>query len=453
LSEYLRKAALSRYVHIGACEKDKETKCLKVEPQGQYYGCFTYYFYHAIKNRQREPFSTYRDLIENKVKPKLQENMASPPTIHGPLADTPFLKSATRSFEIHFTNNAWVLNAGYLHGIIPSDQYSKTILQLEDGTMVSISAVFETYSLIEGIVEANMGKVFKALVNQMAIPRIKMAFASMNHPQSEMGIKNALAEQPSIFINFTDDVSAAAYLIHADQNHYWITEPDQLDTPLFQKLPITSAGSTLELLNRLDKVAQWKNTLELNNPQSTIKSSEIQLRLFKNTEPGNIEDNAAVQELIYWEQNHFVYEKVLLEWQPPAFQLSITNHSDRPIWIQVLNLGSDFSIKNRLLKSLLLKPGRTEYLADVFEGHPYRCIPLTIPQAYLKLGIQYWTEYILVLASTQPINTDALNQIGIPPEPHPQQKRDYGQKPHLNLPDWTAFKVKLTLEYPPNSTT
>jgi hypothetical protein len=116
--------------------------------------------------------------------------------------------------------------------------------------------------------------------------------------------------------------------------------------------------------------------------------------------------------------------------------------------VQALNLSADFSISNRLLKSQHLPPGETAWLTDVFDDFAYKTIPLGIPQAFLDYGISRLDEHIVLLASTTPLNTERLEQQGLPLVPSGAISRELGQPPHLNQPDWTVFRLSLRVEHP-----
>lgn len=432
------------FVHMAASQANQAALCGPVRKRnGDYMGYFTSFLTDEIS---QNPCISYTEL-NNNIHPFLVSN-GQTPQLNGKGISQCFLNLPTRrAFDIALRDGAWVLDAGFLQGIRPSGPGSKTVLQLEDGREVAIRQVFENHSVVEGMQELDQGQVYLALIKQMAIPRQRVVFADGNDAAQEAVLQQALEQQPSLLVDFSSAEEAAHYSIHADRTHFWLAEPGS-DAPLFQKIPAIEPWSVLAFLNRLEKVAQWKNTLDLSNPHTSIAPEEIQLQLYKTVEPGNHEEDAPVDALEWWKPEVFRYEQAASEWHPPAFRLRISNAGQRPLWLQALNLSADFSISNRLLKSQQLQPGETAWLTDVFDDFAYKTIPLGIPQAFLDYGISQLDEHIVLLASTTPLNTERLEQKGLPLLPNGAISRELGQPPHLNQPDWTVFRLNLKVEHP-----
>lgn len=437
----------SRLVHLAAAAKGSRAFCTTT-PEG-YKGIFSYFLLKALNDQGY--WKSYAALI-NSIAP-LMHNRApdATPFIDGGLSGNPVF-GAQRSLEINFQDDHWVLNAGFLQGVTPSDPYSKTSIRLEDGSIATIARVFETWSVIEGAGHLDKGKTLKAVIEQLAVPRLNIAF----EPGSDAGLKQRISEiaenQPSILWQFSDRPEAADFIIHARENECMVSKTAD-STPLFEPVSDSGNWSLIDLINRLEKVAQWENTFRLANLQTAIHTDEFEVQFFRVTDPGNLENDAPAEKLPWWSKNDFAYQPVNGEWQPPAYKLGVSNTGNRPLWVSALYLGFNFHITGlgfgaQGQQSVRLDPGATVWQTDVFQDSAFVTIPLSIPEDYLAAGWHQITEHIKILISTQSLDVRRLEQEGLPLASNPAASRQAGQKPRVDLPEWTTVTLDFGNQHP-----
>ena len=63
-------------------------------------------------------------------------------------------------------------------------------------------------------------------------------------------------------------------------------------------------------MDRIEKVLQWKELLNLTNPATSIRGNEIKLELFRSLEPDNDADDIAVEAVDWQEIATFPYQKI-----------------------------------------------------------------------------------------------------------------------------------------------
>ena len=448
----------------------KET-AKEVFSNGKPGGIFTFCLLDLLKevNNQisySELINRIRIRIKNKVReqsPQLEvtrplyENLAF-------LSDTPKLDfSYILSYEK--TKQNWVVDTGALHGILPSKEDANTVFQLENGEdTVAVKNVLAHYSTVTNLDVLNKNKTYRAKLKNTPIPSksMRIAFDSGNDPLGEKIMRAALIENDSNFFTVSTNPKNSHYLIHAKQDHYFLTKLDESVTPEnfiennsihkinspFKKIKNYHPDNALEFILCLEKMAKWIHVLELIHPNTSIKSSELKIKLSTTLDYPANQDAISFCESDHQVDNILSYEKYEDQWCRPAFKLNIENTGKRTLWVSLLYLSNDFGINNILISKQELLPLQNVSASYVSNGTTKFIIPVQLEDHYLKSGIHSVQEYLKIFICTDEFETGPFNQEGVPfderTDPTTLNQRGLFLETVVQ-PDWTTIEIPLVI--------
>ncbi|MCA0237179.1 MAG: caspase family protein [Bacteroidetes bacterium] len=433
---------MGRRVHLAAARDTELAKEITIVDKPG--GIFTYCLVEALENTGAS--ISYHNLLE-----RIRQRIRNIVRQQSPQLDATFqedrnlgflfskIESEHPSFLVSWDHSAgWVLHAGAMHGIPPSEPGNPTVLQLqEDEHLVTVETVFADHSAVSGMEGYDTKRSYGAVIRLRAKPKLNIAFASGSDSEGVSFLTAAIENRGSDLFQLCSMVMQAECLVHAKNGTYFLSRTHH-DLPFFE--PIQGYGTTTAIffLQKLEVVANWLHTLNLSNHNTRIPESDITIELYRVTEPGNESDNAPV-ELVDWQT-----DIALFRYTPggsrPGFQLKIRNTGQQPYWIGVLYLDSNFAISNALLPKQELQPGQEVWATDVFENYQYRTIPLRIDLPDLSAV----DEYIKVVICTGELNTEPFVQKGL--SAHFPYLRSDAKRQHLEQTDWTAYTIRLSLE-------
>ena len=109
-----------------------------------------------------------------------------------------------------------------------------------------------------------------------------------------------------------------------------------------------------------------------------------------------------------------------------------------------------YGITNHLMAKEELKTGQTAWAQEVLEdGQSFRSILLQVEDHFYEKGIEEIDEFLLLIASTEELDTDILNQEGLPPEPLKSPTRGPVRRSPAVIRDWTTRLIPLKIiRYP-----
>lgn len=343
----------------------------------------------------------------------------------------------------------WYVNAGTLQGLPSGDDKQQNVFRLLEGGQTARSTEVQAqYTKVEGLDGLDTKKQYALELAELAAPRFRLAWQADSEPEGVEALQKLLEAKASDFFQWVQDVETADYLVHASQGSYFLSRRFD-DNPLFQPVPGYEEAAIIDFINKLERVARWQQLLRLSNPATSIKGDEASIELFRVTEAGNTDDNAPT-ELVDWRSTAaFEYTRSGGQWQQPAFQLKVTNTGQRTLWVSLLYLSNNFGITNQLLPKQELGPGQEAWAVDVFEGYPYRTLPLQVEDEYLLNGIHTVDEYLKLLICTDEFDTNGFNQEGLLLGRPLQAHRQVGfRRQNIRRPDWTDKEVHLQLHRP-----
>ena len=439
------------HIHLAAARSIETAKELKVD--GQAHGIFTYNLVKTLEQSGGQ--LSYADLIKNvRIKTANRVSNQSPQVeaTHAQDILNPFLNGAVEKKENQFfisfkAELGWVVDAGAADGIAKPSEDSETIFLLaNENQPIKVVKVLPDQSVVSGMEAFEKDKVYEAKIIQRSAPKLRVVINKISNRVGVQLLHEAMANG-SQFIELVHRNDSPNYIISVVKEAFQLNLPDE-DRPVFKRVSGVSPASVNYFLNKIETVAKWVQAIELSNPNSSIRDHEFKIDLFKIDLPGNYEDSAPATSVDWNSPSRFSYEKVNGEWQGPAFRLKITNTGKRLLWVHALYLGKDFSITDQLLAKQDLKPGEEVWLTDVFDGFPYKTIPLQVEDEYLSWEITSINEYIKLFFSTEELAVYRFNQEGLQQEHPDGASRGVGRRKQISGPDWITREIELIIEKP-----
>ncbi|MDX1942641.1 MAG: caspase family protein [Saprospiraceae bacterium] len=440
-----------RYIQLSACKEQETAKEMQIN--GQTRGLFTYNLVAVLE--QSGGNLTYNELqqilqlrVGNAVRDQLPQLISTEPKDKDQRFLGGVMPPADPAYLIQFNKGIWTMNAGLVQGI-PTQGGE---VELEDGGKVKLTKVNANNSEVEGMGSRDTNKIFKAFAKGLSFKKIQIAFAPDASSDGMRVLSKTFKKYPSIAFDIINDLKEAQYWIRCVDDTFRLTLPDD-ERPLFRRVKDYNESSAIVFISHTERVAKWQNLLELSNPKTSIKDSDIEIQLYRTTDPGKYEDNAPA-ELVDWrDTNVFRYELADGKWQEPALRLKVRNKSNRTLYFSALNLMDNFGISNRFMPLQELESGREAWLLDVFQGDTYQTIPLSIDDSYHSWGITEAKEYFKIIISTdQFLKTENYNQDGLELDIKPEELtakragRTSSDKPET--PDWTTREIELIVVRP-----
>jgi hypothetical protein len=436
-----------RHVHLAACRPYQTAK--EAYPNGLPRGVFTYCLVEAwAGSRNRISYAELVSRLDFRMR-HLIENQS--PHLDAIFTDDKQLNMLTGGpvpphdeYLIGYDDKlGWVLDAGALHGITPSDENEKTQLQLNrDGRLVEVVEVLPNVSKVNGM-DPYKKESFTAKIVSMAIPRFKVAISPDGDEEGIEALGEVFRKTKRDLYELTGEAAAARYLLHARRNSFFATRPPARRY-LFTRIPGYGPESVQAMVRNLDVIAGWEQVMELKNPDTSIKDSEIKVEFFRITEPGNYKDDAQAVVLPWWEPHTLPYQYDNGAWHQPAFRLRITNTGERKLWVSLLYLDDTFGITNQLIQSEELAPGAFTWAGD----GQHHTIKIRLDNGYHDLGINRATDYLKLFICTEPFQTGKFNQKSLKLGRLDGGMRGLEFRKKPDKPDWATRDIAFDIYRP-----
>ena len=366
------------HIHFAAAKSSETAKELRIGTDIR--GIFTYYLIELLE--QTGGRITYSELINAlniKVSNKIKSQSPQMGVVIGSNAEEDqlsrmlFLNGAIEApaayYSINKKDGKWVMDAGAIQGITKK---GGTLTLEGSDTILSIGQVFPNYSEVHGMPTDASG-TFRAHIKEMGFNKVRMAISEESQKEGADLIRSAFKKKDPIYIELTDSITDAQYIIRCKDNTFQLTKPND-DRPLFRRIKEYHEGNAFLFLDDAQVVAQCRNLIDLNNPRTSIKDEELKIELFRITEIGNEEDNAP-KELVDWTKPAiYRYEKMGNKWQAPGFQFCITNTGNRTLYISTLYIEDNYEVINKLMAKEELAPGQSAWIIDTWDGVLYKTI-------------------------------------------------------------------------------
>ncbi|MER9947173.1 caspase family protein [Mesorhizobium sp. M0047] len=461
-----------RHVLLAACRDDEEAK----EYQGgdTTRGAFSYFLGETL--RTVGGAITYRDLFARAAALVQGQVQRQSPQLEATVSEDllrPFLGGAIRqaphTFLASHHRGHWVIDAGRMHGIPNPTPDEKTELVLFAFTAsdedlkdpakgvgkVRVAEVFGTTSRLEIIgpaLDAAKGP-FKAVITRHATPRLRVRLEG-----DAQGIR--LAEKAlatSQFVRTASKGGAADIRLIAQGQQYLIAEADG-DLPLVEQISGYTDSAASRAVARLEHIERWKASAKLDNPASSIGSSEVEVEILK-------EGRALAEPEVRMEYSQADGG----QWINPEITIRLKNSGKRTLYVGLLDLPQTFGIFN-MLKNVGCQKLEAGQEAFANNGDP---IPVTVPDEFWERGVTEIKDVIKVIVSTTPFDARRMEQPdldlprsraadlverGVTRSPSDLgtlerlmervQTRHAGQEPTRRIDDWRTFQYAITTVRP-----
>ncbi|MBP5975968.1 caspase family protein [Brasilonema sp. CT11] len=476
-----------RHVLLAACQDYQTAKEYKQR------GGFSYFLMDTLSKTNGKKL-TYRDLFgRTSALVRSQITDQSPQLeVNNPEDDNKFfLDGAIAELEPYFIvkndkSYGWVIEGGAVHGVQPPRGGDTTLLALfpfdaniEDlrdpsksvGTG-KVTQVLPTKSKIDIEDVQNLtadsfaaalraDRTFKAVVTSLPLPPLGVYFegdeAGVTQARDALKIAGPNNNQPSPYIREEQELTKAQFRLLCRNEQYLIARPTD-DRPLVEQIDGYTPDNAEKAIKRLEHIARWTTIAQLSNTAATqIKAGDVKMELIFKDEESSLSKQMRLQ-----------YKYNDGNWQPPDFQLKLTNNSQNPLYFALVNLSDNFAISTPFFEagSVRLKPTEEALALDGQD------LILEVPDELWKQGITEYKDIIKLIVSNEEFDARLLTQEKLD-APRPAVSRDIDSSNQSSLDrlmnrtqnrdikaksaavrfdDWYAEEITITTVRPLDST-
>lgn len=417
-----------RHILMAGARSNQTAKELRVGDQ--VHGIFTYSVLETLKNSGGN--ITYSDLMKRasvRVLNTVSDQVPQLEAIQPNDLNAIFLQNAVNVQKAYYIvtknkTNQWTVDAGSVHGI-PATTVAPTTFALykntDDPTDANSRSIGDatTDKVLAGnsIVQpmSNLSEEsYKAVVKHIPIPVTYVQFeqespTSRIQQEGIVQLRNALAtingSNPSFYIKETNNAGEAKYKAIAyekdGKQRYRIIKPTT-DVPIVQQVDGFSPDSARKIIRQLEHISRYDRTAELTNTTTKLSGNKgIELKVWVQQNGIETLANAADGEI------RMPYSFTNGEWQPASFKASLTNKSDKRLYVTALAMTSDFSVTNEYLPIMELQVGEEAFL---FDG---QYIPTEVAESWLKMGVNEEKMALKIIAATEQFDSSLLNMAAL----------------------------------------
>lgn len=469
------KAPVGKHFKLSACMRTELSKEKTLGDDSKIRGVFTYALLQVLEQNGNN--INYANLM-TKVKilvatlakdqtPQMETIKLHPQDqnrifLNGLLA----MQQPTFQLQYDADLNTWKANTGSVYGVKEND-----FLIVDKNTEIEIKEVFPTHSIVDPgkLIFFDRRKIYDVSVKYKSVNKLNLHFSKNVDADIAQLIGDQLTGHASIEIN---PKKQARYIVRTEWESISLTHPDD-DIPIFARVNGHDLSSVRLFISLVEKVWEWHNILSIQKPNSTIRESELMIRLSDVESPYTNDDpdtSTAKEVSIYAKEivfRYHFYEGSRGAWHPPFFRLSIENKSNRSFWVSALYCGAgflpdgnnyvttSFSISNQFLEKEQLRQRSIAKMIDryVDRNTPFESesIQLSILDDYFEQGYNEIKDVIKIFVSTEEMDTSVFNRPGIPIDhegtlsPRPTGRSATSPPPQ---PDWKTFEIPVTIVKP-----
>lgn len=373
-------------------------------------------------------------------------------------------------------NEEWIINAGAFQGlqvgmelaVYPEDsKYEDFEIQVERKkkhgeiekeivkagsqkaiARIKIIEVRATESVVEFVSETltpDSSKQFPSIVIKRPVPKVLFYFEGKEDADRELlgKVKEKLLEEwRSLVVGVIDDRQQAhQYRLYVRNQQFEIR--DGIDNRLLIE-PFAAEDNKFSLdlaANRVEHIARWITTRNLENPNSSIDKNKIQIEV-------------TYQGVTSKEPHLVLYQQS----EMPKIRVKIKNQSGERLFFTLLDICEDYSINDPKIlydgendvQWLEIENGVT-YTAKYKPKSPINSklredIPIGIPRQYE--GLTEYGETLKLIAST---HSFSVEQFKLPSLPILSQERQVGGDEEPPVGDWVTKQFGFTFIRPRSS--
>lgn len=456
-----------QHVLFAACRSNQTAK--ETTAEGSPRGAFTV---ALIKALQQPGNPSYRDVLK-RVENQIAGTIDQQNPVLEPFSDLllqPFLGGAVPEQAPYYilrqeNNLGWVMDAGALHGL-PAGQsggqiklavfaadsdpatWAKRENALGAATVIEVLPGKSKVEVKLGSGEADPNLTYKAIVTGLPLAPLEVALEG--DPVGLALVENLLKSSP-----FAQKATGSPkYRVLAQAGAYWITKPGS-ERPLVDQLEGFTAENADKLVGRLEHIARWRSTKDLQNPTSRI-AGQVVMEVYQVTGAGPDSESL---ELLDGAARLEYRQDTAGQWQRPRIKVKLINQGDKPLFCGLLGLTESFEIAGLLRSGVeQLEPGRQVW---VNEG---KAFPLNVPDELWHIGITERQDVLKLIVCTDDFDLSLMTQdkLDFPRQAavtrsalrHPLQRlmrgvatRDFGGD-DLEYADWATDAFTLTTVRP-----
>ena len=315
--------------------------------------------------------------------------------------DRPFLGGAVaapaRYFVVTHTGKEWTVDGGLMHGLAAPVRDEQTQLEIRDehDAAVATAAITvarsadATLSLTTG--ELDPARSYRATVTASPLPPL---LVRLEPGPGTAALRTALAardEHGPLLVAEAEAGEEALVQVTPDGSGYAISRVAS------ERELCPRADTPDEAIGVLEHIAAWQRVADLRNPAARLPHDAVTVSVVAETAPGE-EPFGEVDGLHRFDY----YQEAGGQQRPRPFTVTLTNTSQRPLWVTLLDLTDTFGIYADAIE------------AGSQELAPNETLPIEletgVPDTLWDHGVTEVTDLLKLIVSTEEFDPRSLAQ-------------------------------------------
>ena len=317
--------------------------------------------------------------------------------------DRPFLGGAVSATPRHFVvthdGGEWTVDGGAMHGLAAPVRDEETLLEITDGegAVVATGAVTAarsgdaTLTLTSG--ELDPSRTYRAVVTATPLPPL---LVRLDAGPGTGDLRKALAErdQHGPLLVAEADLEAgeqAQVQVAPDGPGYAISRIGS------ERDLCPRADTADEAIGVLEHIAAWQRVADLRNPGARLPHDAVTVTVVAQTGP----DEEPFTEVDGLHRFDYATDGSGAQ-RPRPFTVTLTNTSQRPLWVALLDLTDTFGVFADAVAAGSMELGPTE-------SHPIE-LETSVPDQLWEAGVTEVTDLLKLIVSTDQFDPRSLAQ-------------------------------------------
>ncbi|HNT24138.1 MAG TPA: caspase family protein [Anaerolineales bacterium] len=458
-----------RHVLLAACQAHERAR--EYCADGKTWGAFSYFLRSTLEASRgvlsyRSLYTQARARVRAGVPAQSPQLEASP----GVDVDQPFLGGAVvahdRSYVAAYDSveQAWILDAGTIHGIpdpywsgssnvalfplgMASGELAQPDKAVAQAEVVQAGPQRSLLSITSGEDQLDTRQAYQAVLVALPLPplgvRLRGEDAGLALLRDALD-KAGPGESPSLYLR--EDDAAPQLLLLAQEGQYTIAHPAD-GRPMAARLPGYTAESARLAVQRMEHIARWKNSVDLQNPASNLPPDAVLFEILD-----------AAGKPLPLDRLTFSYSFENGRWRYPSYIIRLKNQSDVTLYCGLLGLFESYAIQvlDPRQPVVCLEAGQEKKLS----------IDASVPDDVWKQGITDRLDVNKLVVCTEEFDVRLLEQgrleapkithrsaLRVPKNALGQlmrriQNREGIARGAQSYSDWTTAQVALTVHRP-----
>jgi hypothetical protein len=329
-------APASNHVLLAACRSSETAKEITAGGRGR--GALSVALERALRENGGQP--TYRDIhraVTAGVLARVEDQHPQLETSDATDLDRAFLGGVLPARPMQLTlsrlPDGWSIDAGAVHGLpepIGEDTTELAVYALAgetDGAPLAeakVTKVLPDRAMVDVAPDLDPGFVYRAVIK--TIPLKPLAVAIRGDQAGTAALEAAAESADSTLVRVTDDLDSADLVVRARPDGFEITRPG-VTRPL---VPVVAGQHREErTIVALERVARWLRLSDLANPATQLPQGSTRVDVASAS--GEVGDDGRLE---------VTYDGD----KPPAFTITLTNTTSRPLWCALIDLTEAYGI-------------------------------------------------------------------------------------------------------------